>query len=247
MIGEDFRQEGAEKGTEKRAGICNLSVGKGGGEEDKQLPVDNQVSFLLPWYLIISKIFSTTPIPPVIGENPLNKMLNNNLHQYLITLLSLLLPVWIGIRIFEVRSKQQKIDAEYEKLRSSIWPFLHAINSTEGNLNAELLTHFPNHKNAAREYIEHLSGRRRKKFIRAWVEYEEQYDLVDSLGVMAPAVAIAPSEADLSKGPNAQEMIRWEIDRVDRVTESLNRLQQHKPTSLYSQQRNSMTTSLSQK
>ncbi|WLE96435.1 MAG: hypothetical protein QTN59_17345 [Candidatus Electrothrix communis] len=216
MIGEDFRQEGAEKGTEKRAGICNLSVGKGGGEEDKQLTVDNQVS--------ISKMFSTTPIPPVIGENPLNKMLNNNLHQYLITLLSLLLPVWIGIRIFEVRSKQKKIDAEYEKLRSSIWPFLHAINSTEGNLNAELLTHFPNHKNAAREYIEHLSGRRRKKFIRAWVEYEEQYDIVNSLGVMAPAVAIAPSEADLSKGPNAQEMIRWEIDRVDRVTESLNRL-----------------------
>lgn len=47
MIGEDFRQEGAEKGTEKRTGIWNLSVGKGGVEEDKQLPVDNQVSLLL--------------------------------------------------------------------------------------------------------------------------------------------------------------------------------------------------------
>ena len=48
IIWEDFQREEAEKGTEKQAGICNLLVGKGGVAEDKQPPVDNRVSFLLP-------------------------------------------------------------------------------------------------------------------------------------------------------------------------------------------------------
>ncbi|NVK20880.1 MAG: hypothetical protein HWD86_00020 [Kangiellaceae bacterium] len=149
-----------------------------------------------------------------------------NIDKYLLTLLPVLVTAWIGIRIFEVRAKRGEAKAEYEKFKSAIWPFLHSILSEEGNLNAELLQHFPTHKNAAREYINNLNGRKKKKFIEIWHKYETEYQQIKSLGPFAVAVAIAPNEADLPKGPNSAEMIQWEVDRINNINKLLNELLQ---------------------
>ena len=147
-----------------------------------------------------------------------------NIENYLLALLPVLLTAEIGIRIFEVRTKRNETKQEYEKLKNAIWPFLHSILSEGESLNAELLQHFPNHKNAAREYLNSLKGKKKKQFIAIWQEYETVYQQVKSLGPFAVAAAIAPSEADLSKRPGQVEMIQWEVDRVNNISRLLEKL-----------------------
>jgi hypothetical protein len=137
---------------------------------------------------------------------------------YLSILLPVLVAALIGIRVYDVRNKQIEANSNYNKFKDVIWPFLHSILSGSGNLNAELLQHFPNHKNAAREYVENLKGKKKIQFGKLWAAYEDEYLQVNSLGAFAPAVAIAPSHADLTKGPNAGEMEQWETDRVNKIT-----------------------------
>ncbi len=154
------------------------------------------------------------------------KMNMESIDTYLLTLLPVLLTAWIGIRVVEVRAKRNKADKEYEKLKAAIWPFLHSILSEEGNLNAELLQHFPAQKEAAREYVSNLCGRKKRKFVAAWQEYEVEYQQVKSLGPLAEAAAIVPSEVDLSKKQNLVDMAQWEVDRVNNVSRLVNKLLQ---------------------
>ena len=146
------------------------------------------------------------------------------MNPYVSVLLPVLVAALIGIRIYDVRNKQIKIDAEYNKFKKTIWPFLHSILSESGNLNSELLQHFPEHKNAAREFIGNLKGKRKKQFNKLWAAYEAEYLQVKSLGAFAPAVAIAPCEVDLKNNPNALEMESWEIDRINTISSLLNAL-----------------------
>ncbi len=139
------------------------------------------------------------------------------MNELLLVLLSVLVAAFIGIRVYEARNKQIEADKEYNKLKDVIWPFIHSILSDNSNLNAELLHHFPDHKNAAREYVNNLKGKKKKQFTKLWVSYENEYFQVQSLGNFASIVAIAPYDADLKKDPDASEMTRWEIDRVNRI------------------------------
>ena len=151
-------------------------------------------------------------------------MATETLYSYSIILLPILITAWIGIRIYEVRAKQAKIDEAYDKFKETIWPFMHVILSDGCNLNVELIQHFPDQKNAAREYIQNMKGKKKKEFIKLWEEYESMYDEVKSLGVFAPAVAIAPSEKDLAKNTNVEEMIGWEIERINKLSKLLSKL-----------------------
>jgi len=146
------------------------------------------------------------------------------MEPYISILLPVLIAALIGIRVYEVRNKQMAVNSEYNKFKDAIWPFLHSILSDSGNLNSELLQHFPSHKNAAREFIGNLKGKNKKQFNKLWMAYESEYLQVKSLGVFAPAVAIAPSEVDLRSKPNSSEMENWEIDRVNKITSLLNAL-----------------------
>lgn len=147
-----------------------------------------------------------------------------SLTPYFIALLPVLVAAWIGIRVSDVRSKRQIAKEEYDKFKDAIWPFLHSILSGESNLNVELLEHFPSHKNAAREYAQCLKGKKKKKFIELWLTYEEEYEQIKSLGPFAAAVAVAPSEVDLNSNPGPSEMIRWERDRVNKLSKLLTEL-----------------------
>jgi len=92
---------------------------------------------------------------------------------YTSILLPVLVAALIGIRVYEVRKKQSAIDTEYNKFKDAIWPFLHTILS-DSNLNSELLQYFPSHKNAAREYISNLRGKKKKQFSELWAAYESE-------------------------------------------------------------------------
>ncbi len=151
-------------------------------------------------------------------------MATDTLYSYLVILLPILITAWIGIRIHEVRTKQAKVDLAYDKFKEVIWPFMHAILSDECNLNIELIQHFSDQKNAAREYIQNLKGKKKNEFIELWAEYENMYDEVKSLGIFAPAVAIAPSEKDLAKNTNAKEMVDWEVERINKLSRLLTKL-----------------------
>ncbi len=143
---------------------------------------------------------------------------------YISVLLPILVAALIGIRIYDVRNKQIQMDAEYNKFKEAIWPFLHSILSESGNLNSELLQHFPEHKNAAREFIGNLKGKKKKQFSKLWAAYEAEYFQIKSLGAFAPVVAVAPSEADLKSNPNALKMESWEIDRINTISSLLSTL-----------------------
>ena len=146
------------------------------------------------------------------------------MNPYISILLPVLVAALIGIRVYDVRNKQTAFNSEYDKFKDAIWPFLHSILSDSGNLNAELLQSFPGHKNAAREFIGNLKSKKKQQFNKLWEAYEGEYLQVKSLGVFAPVVAIAPSDADLKSNPNASEMANWEIDRINRIVSLLNAL-----------------------
>jgi len=51
-----------------------------------------------------------------------------------------------------------------------------------------------------------------------------EHDQIKSLGVFACTVAIAPTEVDLNNATSEEEMISWEVDRINKIAKLLQEL-----------------------
>jgi len=124
----------------------------------------------------------------------------------------------VGLKLFDLLIDQHKVRKQeyrtaYAKFAETFTPYLQDLEMGQSTLNVLIVGEFPKHDLARRDFIRHL-GRRKKKFHRKWLEYEEKYYEVQRLGTMGMAVALAPPSFDLARTrPSPEDMIQWELDR----------------------------------
>jgi len=112
------------------------------------------------------------------------------------------------------RDDTQEFRTAYAKFHDVFTPYLQQLETTEASLNAIIVSEFPRHDLARRDFIRHLSKSRKRQFNHKWLQYEEKYYEIKSLGPLGICCAIAPSEFDLEKAKcSPHTMLKWDIDR----------------------------------
>ncbi|BEH09083.1 MULTISPECIES: hypothetical protein [Geobacter] len=126
---------------------------------------------------------------------------------------------YLGGKLIETVIQRQRDDRQefrtaYAKFAETFSFYLQQLETGETTLNILIVSEFPKHDLARRDFIRYLQGSRKRKFHRKWLEYEEKYYQVKNLGVLGACVAIAPSTEDLEKAKCSPEMMeKWELDR----------------------------------
>ena len=85
------------------------------------------------------------------------------------------------------------------------------------DLNPLLLSEFPKHDLAKRDFIQHLSSSRKTRFLHIWEQYEEKYTQVKELGIFGIVAAIAPNIESLNNVKSPADMDHWELDRKNEL------------------------------
>ena len=137
-------------------------------------------------------------------------------NKILIPILCVLIAWFIRIRYKEVSDKRANFVTEYSDFANCFLVFIECLNSKDIALNPEIRTGFPQHKKAKHAFIQNLRGRRLDRFNKKWVEYENEYNQVNDLGVFGIAAAIAPSSEALAQA-TSNDAPNWEIDRKKRI------------------------------
>jgi len=120
----------------------------------------------------------------------------------------------IEFLIGQYRDNRQEFRTAYAKFAETFTPYLQKLEMGPATLNLLIVSEFPQHDLARRDFDRYLHGSRKKRFARKWLEYEEKYYQIKQLGVMGFAVAIAPPGTDLIKARSSpEEMVKWELDR----------------------------------
>jgi hypothetical protein len=72
-----------------------------------------------------------------------------------------------------------------------------------------------------KDFIHHLHGMRKRRFIAQWMEYQVTHYKMKKLGFAGAIAAIAPSTVNInnlnSPDEMAAEMFRWDSDRRNRL------------------------------
>lgn len=126
---------------------------------------------------------------------------------------------YLGGKLIEIfiqrqRDDRQEFKTAYAKFAESFSFYLQQLETGETTLNVLIVSEFPKHDLARRDFIRLLSRSRKKQFGHKWMQYEEKYYQVKNLGVLGMCVAIAPNEFELEKAKcSPDEMEKWELDR----------------------------------
>jgi len=126
---------------------------------------------------------------------------------------------YLGGKLIEIFVQRQRDDRQefrtaYAKFAESFSFYLQQLETGETTLNVLIVSEFPKHDLARRDFIRLLSKSRKKQFDHKWMQYEEKYYQVKNLGVLGMCVAIAPNEFELVQAKCSPiEMEKWELDR----------------------------------
>ncbi len=144
-----------------------------------------------------------------------NEILNiGNLKFPMIAILGYLGGKLIGTVIQGQRDDRQEYRTAYARFAETFFPYLQQLETGETTLNILIVSEFPKHDLARRDFVRYIKGSRKRKFHHKWLEYEEKYYQVKNLGVLGMCMAIAPSTEDLQKAkfsPGIME--KWEYNR----------------------------------
>jgi hypothetical protein len=120
----------------------------------------------------------------------------------------------IEIFVQRQRDDRQEFRTAYAKFTESFSFYLQQLETGETTLNVLILSEFPKHDLARRDFIRLLSKSRKKQFDLKWKQYEEKYYQIKNLGVLGMCTAIAPSEFELERAKcTPGDMEKWELDR----------------------------------
>ena len=137
-----------------------------------------------------------------------------NEHLSLITpILVMLIASLITIRYREIIRKRDKFESDYSKFKKAFSAAIDQLESRDTIVNIIILEGFPKHNMAKRDFIHHLHGLRKRRFLKKWKEYDEKYQEIKSLGIFGFGAAIAPSVEALNNCKSSQEVDTWEHDR----------------------------------
>jgi len=126
---------------------------------------------------------------------------------------------YLGGKIIETIIQRQRDDRQefrtaYAKFAETFSFYLQQLETGETTLNILILSEFSKHDLARRDFIRRLRGSRKRKFHHKWLEYEEKYYQVKTLGPLGMCVAIAPDTEKLEKAKCSPEVMEmWELDR----------------------------------
>jgi hypothetical protein len=126
---------------------------------------------------------------------------------------------YLGGKIIEISVQRQRDDRQelrtaYAKFAEIFSFYLQQLETGDTTLNVLIVSEFPKHDLARRDFIRHLNKSRKKQFDHKWQQYEEKYYQVKSLGALGMCVALAPNEFELEKAKCSPiEMENWELDR----------------------------------
>ena len=85
------------------------------------------------------------------------------------------------------------------------------------HLNTALLTQYPIHKNAMLDFVDSLRSFDKRRFLKKWEKYEDEYNKVKNLSIYERYAAIAPSEEALLNNPKPEEVQGWEENRKENI------------------------------
>lgn len=137
---------------------------------------------------------------------------------------------YLGGKLIEIYVQRQRDDRQefrtaYAKFAERFSFFLQQLETGETSLNVLILSEFPKHDLARRDFIRLLSESRKKQFDYKWMQYEEKYYQLKELGVFGMCTAIAPSEFELGKAKcSPVEMDKWELDRRRELHKTIHEL-----------------------
>lgn len=112
------------------------------------------------------------------------------------------------------RDDRQEFRTAYAKFAETFSFYLQQLETGETTLNILIVSEFPKHDLARRDFIRHLNKSRQREFNHKWLQYEEKYYQVKNLGVFGICAAIAPNVTELEKAKCSPEIMnKWEHDR----------------------------------
>jgi hypothetical protein len=153
--------------------------------------------------------------------------INTTFSISLIAILGYVAGKVIEVLVVRRRDNRQEFRSAYVKFAETFTDYFQALDNIEITLNTLIVGEFSKHDLAMRNFLRFLDGRRKKKFLRKWYEYEQKYYQIKQLGPMGMAVAIAPSDVDINKvGHKPEEMIRWDVNRRKELYKIINELLQ---------------------
>jgi len=144
---------------------------------------------------------------------------------------------YLGGKLIETVIQRQRDDRQefrtaYAKFAETFSFYHQQLETGETTLNILIVSEFPKHDLARRDFIRHLTGSRKNKFHHKWLEYEEMYYQVKNLGVLGMCIAIAPNAEELEKAKcSPAVMENWELDRrkeLHKITHDLLKLAEKK-------------------
>ena len=125
------------------------------------------------------------------------------------------------------RDDRQEVRTAYAKFAETFSFYLQQLEAGETTLNILIVSEFPKHDLARRDFVRHLTGSRKSKFHHKWLEYEEKYYQVKNLGVLGMCIAIAPNAEELEMARCSPEVMdKWELDRRRELHEIIHDLLQ---------------------
>jgi len=112
------------------------------------------------------------------------------------------------------RDDRQEFKTAYAKFAETFSFYLQQLETGETTLNILIVSEFPRHDIARRDFIGYLGDSRKREFNHKWLQYEEKYYEVKNLGVLGMCMALAPNEEELEKAKCSPDLMnKWEVDR----------------------------------
>lgn len=142
-------------------------------------------------------------------------LINEN-KKIFIPIVVALISALITIHYKETRIKRQRFEKEYAAFRNIIFPVIGMLEQGS-HLNTILLSEFPVHEEAKRNFINNLRGIRRKRFKKKWDAYENKYYEIKNLGLSGAFAAIAPNTEALNSNPPHSVVQGWEDARKEQL------------------------------
>ena len=88
------------------------------------------------------------------------------------------------------------------------------LESGDTTLNILITSEYQTHEAEMRKIIPAMNWLTKRRFLKEWQKYTNEYYKIKNLGILGPVMAIAPSVEALKRGPaDPNEMNKWEDDR----------------------------------
>lgn len=134
-----------------------------------------------------------------------------------IGVLAALISIYVSHRLGISRDQSKTFRADYDAFRKTFTYAIQQLDNKDSSLNKLIIDEYPKHDIAMKDFIHHLHGMRKRRFIAKWIVYQVAFYKVKKLGSVGAIAAIAPSTVDIdnlnSPDEMAAEMFRWDSDR----------------------------------